>query len=591
MAIILPKRESGTGRRRQVTKRVTGGDVEQIAVRSDPGVRAVSGAFGGLEAEALQGLGGTISKIGKEQAIVEKANAKVEDESNLAQGKIAVDELIRADQNRVRTTGFRDEEGNEVDQSKLAREEFINFKNNVLDKRFIGKFTDPGKEAELNNYFIKQSSIHEDFIQDDRFIKKDDENETTVSKLVTDLKNFKVQNPGIGDSPPLRKEFNSRVKTIEDFQKARVRAGMLSQNEFQNWKVNTADALGQIAVDQEISKIENLGDPSGAQDLIDDLGKGKFGLKPETVQSQITKVFSEFSKFFDKKQKADAKLQKENQNILVSDFMRRSEDFGLQPGEEPASEEEFLRLTSDRVVTKVVDGKVVKTTLPPLITNPAQVARMQKILSDGKNKDGDLIADESILIAKNRTVREGQTDEQAIEEQKEQINEQHRLGNVTNEATSEVVDELARWSKEVSTESGKKVSEDKRTLTAAIKAELPMTTGFMAKFLSKNDLKKKKLIQDMTRIAHARLEQAEVNRKAGKPFETAPEIWGDMRTRVDQKKILLVFPNETRELIGQAMLDIQAGKLISAVRAEQILLLTRQDFESAQKNRESNAGN
>ncbi len=76
MAVTLPKREAGRASQRKQVRQSTAGDVRQVGVRQDPGIRVPAGAFGEQEGAALEQGGRAISQLGVDLQRSDAAAAK-----------------------------------------------------------------------------------------------------------------------------------------------------------------------------------------------------------------------------------------------------------------------------------------------------------------------------------------------------------------------------------------------------------------------------------------------------------------------------------------------------------------------------------
>ncbi len=591
MPIQLPTRNVQRPRRRRPGRAASGADIDLTPISRDPGVSVPAGAFGQQIGSALTFAGDTLfeesQRVTKENLREQLKKEKALDAVNFQRMKLAVNEKVLQTQQRVDTSPHRDDEGNEVDQMGITRDDMDAWHKSTFTK-MSSEFKDPMKALEAENYLIGESLKLQDHIIRDRFSKQKGESDAISAQQTNNLKEWVATNPNFLEDPNKFLEYKEKIKEMKSFMVDRLSGGFMSQKEFNQWDIDTADDIGKIRVDQDILSIKQTGNPDDAKKIIEDLLENKYNLKPESITKTVEDVADTLSKFVDDMDKDAKKEDTRIQKAIFSSAFTRLHTELLKEGETLFSAEEFQSLVKPRTVTEVDDDGVVTTkTLPPLLRDPVLIGKLQNaILKRDLPPSG---SSDSIMRFKavSRETNPGESDLDAIERLSGEIDDALAEKTLTLKQATMAKSDLDKWGKEIRKEGKTAITKKKKQVSEALKSVLrPALSGLDAKFiaLDRNDNLRLDLLNDLIRVGHARVDKAEKDRAEGKDFETTTEIISDMKSRIDRDSINYKFSEEVQKEIAEALFkkETDPNFQFSPLMAERVLLISRQDMRAFQ---------
>jgi len=530
------------------------------------------GAFGEFQAEALQGAGQNIQNLGETLQRQEMQRIERQDNANLGRAKLAIDNYILQEKQAFANLPYRDQQDKIIDHSGLAAESLEKFNASRVNS-LASELQLQESHDELSIYYgrraleLKKQAI----IQSEAG--RADEAKTTLLGMGNSLANFQATNPGFQSDPVLMEEFNDRVLDIRRQLRDMEAGNQISQEDRKKFDLKLSDTIGGIAIDQEISRIKNLGDASHLQELIAGIRGNKYHIKPGNVQKYIDKAFDETKAFYTNLEKDDDKQRKIAQDSAASSFYRRMTEGGIAEGETAPTYDEFLDLTTPQTRTEMIDGREVTITTPPIVTKPAMVKGMRDALDGKVAKEGTNAARDYISRLKFREPRLGFTDKQTIDDIEEKAITARLQNEISPSDLETVSSEIKAWRKELETDAGKEVAKAKKDITGKLKARILRSGDLLSKFTD-DDVVRRELLSRLNSIAIKRIDEGEANRKAGKKWETPMDIWFDMDKRLINDAMEYLFPQSMREDLVD---KLKNKKPMSELDIERWMLLDKQD--------------
>jgi hypothetical protein len=575
MPTKLPKRFKGRSRGKAVAPALSSGDVNVVQAPSSRGVNVPTGAFGQQEGQALEQAGRDIAFSGrqigsalstKKQRQDKQINAL--DKNRVNSGKLLIDGFEKRTQKRIGQRPTLDKDGVEIDQQAWTNGEVERFQKEILTPQ-SSRLIKPENKEQLEVYFQeKLRNLQFDSNTRAQVGRADKMNATLLSQK-DQIKSFVAENPRFREDEFLQEEFTSKIFAAKEQLRSMVQSGVISQADAQKIDIDFSNDIGQIQVDQEISRLKILGSREGAQRLVRRIRSGEFNLKGAGIQKNIDKVLDATTDYFEKAEKEAEESQEKVIDRQLSKFYKkptRDEFEALTtPGEDPVLEKGKPKL--DR------EGDPITVLIPALITDPKEIRLMKNAVDGVENSEKDRFEDLFVTDIQNRDAFEGFNAKENFALFRKQAVQAFREGKLDSDGFERVSEAINAWEKESSTEAGKRLSQNKKKLATAVKGFIDPNAGNIGRiFGGPQDLNKISLINDLTRLGQARLERAEKNRAEGKEFESFPFILDDLRTRISRNGKDFLIPDETRENIRK---KTSRGERLSDVEAEQFLLIRR----------------